>query len=264
MGDAVERTVLVSKDNSGVATVTLNRPSRMNAFTRAMWGELASALAELSRAADVRCVVLRGAGGEAFSAGADIAEFESERGSAAMARDYGAVMHAATAAVAGSVHPTVAAIQGVCTGAGLVVAARCDLRLCGEASRFGVPVSRIGINMPYPELAALHDLAGRATTLEMVLEGRIIDAEEALAKGLVNRVVSDSELDAAVAETAARIAAGAPLANRRHKAMVRRLAEPRPPTEREIADSFSCFDTEDCREGHEAFLDKREPAFRGR
>lgn len=264
MGDAVERTILVSKDNAGVATVTLNRPSRMNAFTRAMWEELASEMTELSRAADVRCVVLRGAGREAFSAGADIAEFESERGSAALARDYGAVMHMATTAIARSLHPTVAAIRGACLGAGLVAAARCDLRLSGEGSRFGVPVSRIGINMPYPELAALYDLAGRATTLELVLEGRIIEAGEALEKGLVNRVVPDAGLDAAVTGMAERIAAGAPLANRQHKAIVRRLAEPRPPTEREIADSFSCFDTEDCREGHRAFLEKREPAFRGR
>jgi enoyl-CoA hydratase/carnithine racemase len=255
-------TVLVDCANA-IATVTLNRPQRMNALDKTMWPALAEAFAALDADETVRVVVMRGAGA-AFSPGADISEFEGERGDPAQAEAYGRVMERAYAALSGCRHPVIARIAGPCTGAGMVLALLCDLRIAGESARMGAPVSRLGLSMPYPEFAALYAAAGHAAALELVLEARVIGAAEAEAKGLVNRVVPDAELDAAVTESVRRVAAGAPLVNRWHKAMARRLATGGAPTAEEVAESYASFGTEDYREGFRAFLDKRAPVFRGR
>ncbi len=245
-----------------VVTVRLNRPDRLNALVRPMWPLLMAAFTDLSADDEVRCIVLRGAG-KAFSPGADISEFESERADPGQAAAYGQVMDAAYDAVRGCPHPVIAGIQGPCTGAGLVLALLCDLRISAETGRFGAPVSRIGLAMPYPEFSILFQALGRARTLALLLEARVVDAAEALALGIVTRVVPDKELDRAVADSAARIAAGAPLVNRAHKRFVGRLASGEPLDEAEIAASYESFGTEDYREGYRAFLEKRRPDFRG-
>ena len=229
-----------------------------------MWTRLGDVMAELSADEGVRCVLLRGAGERAFSVGADIAEFARERADTALATAYGGLMHRAMAAVGACPHPTVAQIHGVCVGGGLEIAAMCDLRICGESSRFGVPVNRIGVVMAYPEISALLALVGRARTLEILLEARVFGAAEAKEMGLVNRVVPDGEVAGEAAATARRIADGAPLVNRWHKKFARRLADPRPLDAAEEAEGFATFGTEDFREGYRAFLEKRPPRFRGR
>lgn len=260
--DADAPTVLVDRDDA-VATVTLNRPQRLNALDRTMWPALAEAFSTLDADEGVRVIVLRGAG-TAFSPGADISEFEGERGSPEQAEAYGRVMERAYGAIAGCRHPVVARVAGPCTGAGMVLALLCDMRIAGEGAKLGAPVSRLGLAMPYPEFGALYFAAGHAAALELVLEARVIDAAEAREKGLVNRVVPDKDLDGAVAECVGRIAAGAPLVSRWHKAFARRLATGVAPTAEEIAHSYASFGTADYREGFRAFLEKRKPVFRGR
>jgi enoyl-CoA hydratase/carnithine racemase len=255
--------VLAARDGA-IATVTLNKPERLNALDRTMWTRLGAVMRELDADESVRCVVLRGAGGKAFAAGADIAEFANERAESAQARQYGVDTAAALRALAECRHPTVALIEGACVGGGLLVAAQCDLRICNESARFGVPVKNLGLTEAYDELQGMMRLIGPAASLEILLEGRIWGAREAYEKGLVCRVVPDAGVVEEAYATAQRIADGAPLVARWHKKFVRRLADPRPLSAAEYEESFACFDTEDFRIGYRAFLDKRKPEFKGR
>ena len=256
-------TILVARDED-VATLTLNRPHKLTALTKAMWRGLGEAITDLAADSTLRCIVLRGAGERAFSPGNDIGEFASERANREQARAYGAVMHATARALAECPIPLVAQIHGICVGGGLEIAALCDIRICGDGSRFGAPIKNLGLVMAYAEMAPLVRLVGRAVALEILLEGRIFDAAEAQAKGLVSRVVSDGQVAVEVAATAARIAEGAPLPARWHKKFAQRLADPAPLSAAEADECFACFDTEDFREGYAAFLEKRKPQFRGR
>ncbi|HEX9400859.1 MAG TPA: enoyl-CoA hydratase-related protein [Anaeromyxobacter sp.] len=255
--------LLIERD-AGIVTVTLNRPDKLNAITKGLWQRLGDAVRALDADADVRCIVLRGAGERAFSPGNDISEFETERSNAEQARAYGVVMHGTLEALRGCRHPLVALVHGVCVGAGLEIAASCDLRICGEASRFGAPVSKLGLVMAHAELAALVELAGRATAAEILIEARILDAREALAKGLVTRVVPDAQVDEEAYATARRIAEGAPLVHRWHKKFLRAVAEGRALTPAEQEEGFACYDTRDFAEGRRAFLAKTKPRFEGR
>ena len=255
--------ILVER-NGGVATVTLNQPARLNALNRAMWTGLGEAMRELGADGALRCIILRGAGGKAFAAGADIAEFATERANARQAADYGGIVHDTMQTIAQCRHPTVALIEGACIGGGLEIAAMCDLRICGRSSRFGVPINRLGLTMGYGELEGVLALVGRAVTLEILLEGRIFDAEEAHAKGLVTRVVPDEDVEREAYRTAERIAAGAPLVARWHKAFIARLMPFPQIAADEWNEGFACFDTDDYREGVAAFLEKRKPQFKAR
>jgi enoyl-CoA hydratase/carnithine racemase len=161
-------------------------------------------------------------------------------------------------------HPTVALIQGLCVGGGLEIAMLCDIRVCGEGSRFGVPINRIGVTMGYPEIAALIALVGRTVALEILLEGRVFDAEEAKEKGLVTRIVPDDQVVEESYAAARRIAAGAPLVNRWHKKFARRVLDPRPLSPEEFDEPYQTFDTADFQNGFRSFLAKRAPAFVGR
>jgi enoyl-CoA hydratase/carnithine racemase len=247
-----------------IATIVLNRPDKLNALTRAMWELLGDAVTRLSGDDELRCVIVRGAGEKAFSPGNDIAEFATERSNKAQAIEYGKVMHRTAEALTTCRHPLVAQIHGICVGGGLEIAALCDLRICGTSSRFGAPIKNLGLTMAYPELAPLLLLAGPAVALEILLEGRILDAAEALTKGLVTRVVDDDSVAAESLAAAQRIAEGAPLVARWHKQYVRRLREGAPISEAEYRACFDCFDTEDFRTGYAAFLAKRKPVFSGR
>jgi enoyl-CoA hydratase len=249
-----------------VATVALHNPGKLNALTVAMWQQLARALETLSADDAVRCVVLRGAGSEAFAAGADIAEFATARDNAEQGQRYHReYVHGALKAVGACRHPTVAMIQGPCVGGGLEIACACDLRISGRSGRFGAPISRLGFAIAYDELAAVLPVTGRAVALEILVEGRVWDAQEALEKGLVSRVADDDRLEAETYASARRIADGAPLVNRWHKQFIRRLApQPAPLSEAEIAGNFAYFATEDYRIGMAAFAKKQKPRFKGR
>ena len=247
-----------------IAMVVLNRPEKLNALTKSMWQALGHAIDTLSADDSLRCVILRGAGEKAFSPGNDIAEFATERANKAQAVEYGLVMHETARALGTCRHPLVAQIHGICVGGGLEIAALCDLRICGESSRFGAPIKNLGLVMAYPEMTPLVRLAGPDVALEILLEGRIFGAAEAKEKRLVTRAVPDADVAAEAQATAQRIADGAPLAARWHKKFARRLADPRPLTEAEADECFDCFDTEDFRAGYAAILAKVKPEFRGR
>ena len=257
---------ILCQREGAIATVTLNNPDKLNAVNAAMWRELKVVMTELSADESLRCVVLRGAGNKAFAAGGDIEEFATLRATPEQARIYHDEWVAgALNAIVECRHPTVALIHGACIGGGLEIAGQCDLRICGGSAQFGVPISKLGFTMAHNELIGLISLAGPALALEMLLEGRILSADEAYVKGLVTRVVADDLVDAEVAASVKRIAAGAPLAARAHKQLVRRLLpQIMPLSTAEIAANFAFLASEDYRTGLDAFRKKIKPEFQGK
>jgi enoyl-CoA hydratase len=255
--------VLIERKGT-IATVVLNQPERRNAMNLTLFAGLRNAFDECHADDELRCVILRGAGGKAFSAGADISEFETVRNSAAQAREYAKTFHAAADAVGNCRHPVVAQIEGACVGGGLAMASLCDIRICGASSRFGVPVKRLGLVEAHAELAPLVKKFGPNIALEILLIGDVFGTEDAMRLGFVNRIVDDADVAAESWKVAEKIAEGAPLSARWHKKFIYRLLDPTPLSDAEIAEGFDCFDTEDFQTGYKAFLAKENPEFSGR
>lgn len=254
--------ILVQRDEY-IATITIDNEAKRNAMTQAMWIAMGDAVLTLSTDSALRCIVLRGKGTQAFGSGADIDEFEKIRASKAQAIEFGKHGHRAMHALRDCPIPTVAAVRGICVGGGLELAAVCDFRIASQASRFGVPIARLGGVLAYPELEGLLRLAGPQFTLELLLEGRLIDAAEAYAKGLVTRVFAEENYEEGLQKIVSNIAAGAPLSARWHKKFVARLLQGSPLGEAELNEGYDCFDTDDFKEGYLSFLAKRAPHFKG-
>lgn len=258
--------VLLRRDpKSPIATVTLSNPKKLNALNAAMWRELKAAMVSLHDDESLRCIVIRGAG-ECFAAGGDVEEFLRVRADFDQAQLYHGVWVAeALKSIVACRHPTVAMIAGPCIGGGLEIACCCDLRIAATSARFGAPIMKLGFTMAATELIDLVALAGPAVALEILLEGRLLSAHEAYEKRLLTRVVDDEDLERESYATAARIAFGAPLVAREHKKLVRRLmAEVRALSDAELHDNFDFLNSEDYREGLNAFLEKRAPQFKAR
>ena len=256
---AMNPNILCQRDD-GVATITLFNPDKLNALNAAMWQRLREVMGELATDSSLRCIVVRGEGA-AFAAGGDLDEFRTARATVDLALAYHEAVGEALAAIETCPHPTVAAILGPCVGGGLEIACACDLRIAGAGAKFGAPIMKLGFSMYPGELAGFLKLAGAAVAKEILLEGRLLSAAEAYAKGLVTRVVADAEVLAEAQATAGRIAAGAPLVARWHKQWISRLLEDRPLSVEEKRASFAFLETEDYAEGLAAFLEKRPPKF---
>jgi enoyl-CoA hydratase len=254
--------IRIQKDDV-IATVTLSNPDKLNAITIAMWEALAETFHFLSRDEELRCIIVRGEG-DNFAAGADIEEFTGMRNTMAQGMSYHTKTVSETLdAITQCIHPSIAAIEGVCIGGGLEIACACDMRIAAPSARFGIPINRLGFSLAPGELHNLLQLVGRATALEILLEGRVFDAAEAKEKGLLNRIVTDVPAEAR--KSAERIARGAPLAARMNKQLARRLSPaPVPLTEQELNAAFALLASQDYREGVQAFLTKRDPVFLGK
>jgi enoyl-CoA hydratase/carnithine racemase len=247
-----------------IAVVVFDRREKRNAFNLAMWETLAATMDGLSADGTLRCVVLRGAGAEAFSAGADISAFEVERGTREKEDHYGEVCHRGMQSIRACIHPTVAMIQGVCIGGGAGIATMCDFRVGGEGMRFGITARNLGIWYPYAEMDPVVQICGTAVAAEIFIEGRIFSGAEAYQKGLLSRLVADDKVEEEAMALARRVAEGAPLSARFHKRALTLLRGALPVTPEQEAAVNDFVLTEDFQNAFRAFLAKRKPVFQGK
>ena len=257
---------ILSSAAGAIGTLTFNNPERHNAVSLEMWQQANCALKELAANAAVRVVVLTGAGGKSFVSGADISKFESERASADAVATYNAAVEAFSQTLLDYPKPTIAMIRGFCIGGGVGIAVCCDLRICNQASRFGVPAAKLGLGYGMENLRRLMNLVGPQFVNEMLFTARQFDAAEAGAMGLVNRVVPDREIEDYVRLMAETIATNAPLTIAAVKGIVRELLRDSGVPDTEACDLLvrRCFESADYQEGRRAFLEKRKPIFKGR
>jgi enoyl-CoA hydratase/carnithine racemase len=256
---------MISKVDGGVGWMIFNNPERHNAISLEMWEAALEIMAGFSADPSVRVMVVTGAGGKAFASGADISKFKDERQEAAALAHYQATTQKAYSAIQGMAIPTLAMIRGYCIGGGTAAAVCCDLRICTENAKFGVPAAKLGLGYGMQRAQPLVDLVGPAYAKEMFFTGRQFDAREAERMGLVNRVVADDQLEATVQEMARTIADNAPLTVRAAKLVVGELLKDA--QERDVAATEravdACFKSNDYKEGQAAFAEKRKPRFTG-
>ena len=256
---------VISSQDGPLAWLTLDNSARLNAMSSAMWRAFAEAVAKASADPSVRVIIVRGAGEKAFSAGADISEFGQARTGAA-AQDYDALNDAAFNALSTCQKPTIAMIHGFCMGGGLAIALACDLRMADDASTYAIPAAKLGIGYNARWIRPILAAVPPARAKEMLFTGQRYGSGEALAMGLINRVVAASELEAATRVLALEIAGNAPLsvlaAKRAIDELVRHPQAPNLASLDRLVEA--CFDSEDYSEGQRAFLGKRKPVFKGK
>jgi enoyl-CoA hydratase/carnithine racemase len=256
---------MLSRKEGHVGYVIYNNPEKHNAVSLDMWQAAAAILGEFKSDKDIHVVVVTGAGGKAFVSGADISRFEKERSDEAAVKRYSEIVEKSYTAFQEFPKPTIAMIRGYCIGGGMGLATCCDLRICTEGSKFGVPAAKLGLGYSYPGLKRLADIVGPSFAMEIFYTARQFTAAEAQVMGLVNRVVADGELEKYVRDYAEVIAGNAPLTIKAVKATVAEVVKH--DSERNIARSEAmvqaCFKSKDYEEGRKAFMEKRKPVFTG-
>jgi enoyl-CoA hydratase/carnithine racemase len=251
--------------DSGIFTILSDNPGRLNAYTRDMW----EALPKLVRAAeadpDVRVIVLRGAGTKAFSAGADISEFEGNR-TGAEAHRYDEINHEAFEAIGRATKPTIAMVYGYCFGGGCELAMCCDMRWVADDAVFSIPAAKLSIGYNPRWIRPMLSVVTAAKAKEMLFTGRRYDAAAAYDMGIANAVVPSAELEAETRKVALEMALNAPLSIRAAKEAVDEFAASPESPDFARLDRFveACFESDDYAEGRRAFMEKRKPVFRGK
>ena len=258
--------ILVSTDN-GIATVTFNRPRQRNAIDYHGWLELRRIALDLEADTNVKVVVFTGAGDAAFSAGADIKDFENYRNNSEKALLYSEAFDGALDAIEAISRPTISLIKGFCVGGGCELSTATDIRIAADNSRFGIPVARLGILVGYREMRRLIRLVGPGNASYILLSARLIDAGEAHRIGLVTQTATARRRGRRGVLAGARNGPARPPVQARHKRILQTVLE-NPAleflTEEEERLPFTNFDSEDFHEGRAAFVERRAPKFQGR
>lgn len=246
--------------------IVFDQPARRNAINNAMWRGIPPAMKGFDADPEVRCVAFRGAGTEAFSAGADISEFDQNRSSREAVGGYDDLLDRVLHSIQNSPKPSVAMIYGYCFGGGVEIALACDLRYCAASAQFSIPAAKLGLAYNVEGHKRLLETIGHARTREMMFLGRRYTAEEAAAMGLVHRVVPDQELEAFSAQVIVELEANAPLSLANTKTILEEYAKSvgAPDHARMRAAMERCAHSEDYKEGRRAFMEKRKPRFQGK
>ena len=256
---------MLSRKEGGVGYLIFNNPERHNAVSLEMWEAASHYLEDFRNDSAVRVVVLTGAGGKAFVSGADISKFAKERSTKEGIDRYNVAVDAANTAVFEFPKPTIAMIRGYCIGGGVGLALCCDMRICSDNSKFGVPAAKLGLGYGYKGIKKLVDVVGPSYAKEIFFTARQFTAAEAHGMGLVNRVVPEAELESYVKNYAETISNNAPLTVDSVKYIVSQvLADESKRDLQKCADLVSgCFASRDYTEGRTAFMEKRKPQFTG-
>ncbi len=257
---------LIAEKDGAIGRIAFNNPDRRNAISYEMWQAMPLALEAFAADDAIRVIVVSGADGKAFSAGADVSQFESKRSSKDATSEYNAAVAHAVERLKFCDKPTIAKIEGYCLGGGLNVALSCDLRIAGDDARFSIPAAKLGLGYRYGSIRTLIDVVGPAFAKEILYTARQFSADEALTMGLVNRVLPRAELNEYVENYAARIAGNAPLTVYAVKRIVTEALKDPAARDLELCEEVveRCFASEDYKEGRRAFLEKRKPKFAGR
>jgi enoyl-CoA hydratase len=260
-----QQSVLIRKEPP-LGWLVMNRPQVRNALNLATWRAIAEGTEALEADADIRVLIMRGVSNEAFISGADISEFKELRSNAEKAKAYRDWPNRAIAALVNCSKPVVAMIAGVCVGGGVQVALSCDIRIAARGTRFGIPAARLGLAYPLDGVLALTHIVGPANAREILLSARLFDAEEALSMGLINKLVGVEELEGFVRHYAEQMAHNAPLTMAAAKACIREAVKDAEQRNQKLVEEMvaRCFNSQDYREGVQAFAEKRRPKFNGR
>jgi enoyl-CoA hydratase/carnithine racemase len=257
---------LTVEKRGAVGWIVFDQPEKRNAINGAMWRGIPEAMARFDADPEIRCVAFRGAGTEAFAAGADISEFEKIRSGRGAVSEYDGLLDRVLHSIQDSLKPSAAMIHGFCMGGGLEVALACDLRYCGASAQFAIPAAKLGIAYNVEGHKRLLETVGHARAREIMFLGRRYGAEEALAMGLVHRVLPDAALEAYVGGVIATLLENAPLSIANSKTILEEYAKASGAADQERmrAAIERCAKSEDYQEGRRAFMEKRKPQFRGR
>jgi enoyl-CoA hydratase/carnithine racemase len=257
---------MIARIEGSIGWMIFNNQERRNAVSAEMNEAVPLIMDRFEADPNVRAIVLRGAGDKAFVAGADISQFEKNRATPEQIAKYDKIGEVASKRIASTDKPTIAMINGWCIGGGVGIAITCDLRICSDVSKFGIPAARLGLGYGAPGVKKLMDLVGPSHVKEIFFTARHFTAAEALGMGLVNRVVPEAELEAYVRNYCELIANNAPLTMRALKRSVNELRKPSSEIDFAACETWvkECFDSQDYIEGRRAFMEKRKPVFAGR
>jgi enoyl-CoA hydratase len=260
-----QTTKMLSRKEDGIGYLIFNNPDRLNAVSLEMWAATHTILEDFRADDAVRVVVVTGAGGKAFVSGADISEFDKQRSNKDQVEIYNATSDKAFTGLYEFPKPTIAMILGYCIGGGLGLAMCCDLRICSDNAKFGIPAAKLGLGYGYVGVKRLVDVVGPSFAKEIFYTARQFDAEEARLMGLVNRIVPKDELEAYVKNYAAVMSANAPLTVHAVKYAINEAVKDESARNLKHAAELveRCFGSNDYAEGRKAFMEKRKPVFTG-
>ena len=256
---------MLSRIDNGVGYITFNNPEKHNAVSIEMWDALETMLDSFRSNDRVRVIVLNGAGGKSFVSGADISKFDRERSSKEAVLSYNKRTQKVYENLESFPKPTIAMINGYCIGGGLNLAVCCDIRICSEKSKFAMPAAKLSLGYPFSSIKRLFDVMGPGMAKHFMFTADKISAAEALSCGLVQKLISENDIETFVKNYALTISKNAPLTIKAMKQIGVEILKN--PDERDLLIceqlASACFDSEDYKEGRKAFMEKRQANFKG-